>query len=184
MNKNLKNRNRRSTKLLVICLFITTQLLGQNLEIARLSDAGLKMSFPAIYFKHNSINYAAMPYTVDNCLKYIALHFNKEIKTLLIWRDNSESEKLTKKRIKRLTSDLRKFIPSGKIKIQSMKNRQKISKETIGATTDNAAVEYLIGLNSVFEISKTRIIQDKKTKHWPHLVWTGWKHGFHWSTPG
>jgi hypothetical protein len=74
-------------KLILIILFISTGLKGQDTEIeTRLSIGELKMNFPSIYFKHNSIDYATMPYTVDSCFKYIALHIN-DINDFLIVRN-------------------------------------------------------------------------------------------------
>lgn len=145
----------------------------------------LKMTFPSIYFKHNSTDYAAMPYTVDSCFKFIAAHFKDNINNLVIWRDSTETETLTNERIEKLKLGLRKYIPSGKIEIHSMGNQQKVSRKTINMTNDSTKIQYLLSLNSVFDISKTGFppATPKKKKVRRKLIWTGWKHGFHWSNP-
>ena len=170
-------------KLILLLLFISPGLQGQDSEIDRLIKSELKMTFPSIYFKHNSTDYAAMPYTVDSCFKFIALHFKDNINSLVIWRDSTETEKLTNERIEKLNSGLRKHIPSGKIDIHSMGNAQKISRRTINMTSDSTKIEYLLSLNSVFDISKTHFPPEKKNKKKKRqrLIWTGWKTGFHWS---
>lgn len=171
-------------KLLALLFFIVSALRAQETEIDRLIRGELKMTFPSIYFKHNSTEYAAMPYTVDSCFKYLALHFKDNFNSLVIWRDSTETEGLTNERIEKLKQGLRKYIPSGKIEIHSMGDAQKISRRTINMTSDSSKVDYLLSLNSVFDISKTHFPpQKKKNKKRRKLIWTGWKHGFHWSTP-
>jgi len=211
--------------LTIILLFISTILPGQNPEIDRLVDSELKMTFPSIYFKHNSTDYATMPYTVDSCFKYIALNI-KDINSRPIWRDSSETEHLTNERIKKLKLGLNKYPPTKRINIQSMRKEQKISQRTIFKDTDSAQIQYLLSLNSVFDISgviKPKKLKEKKhfrigsafdlasikhkrqvakqnrkkrqepvilskekkqRKGIPHLVWCGWKYGFHWSSKG
>jgi hypothetical protein len=170
-------------RLTLFFLLLSLKLLAQNSEIEKLADAGLKMTFPSIYFKPNSTDYASMPYLTDKCFEFIALNFKNNINSLVIWRDIIESEKLTNKRIKKLKSDLKKYVRNRKIEIHSMGNEQKISKQTINAASDSSTINYLRSLNSVLDLSKTRLTSEKKRKIRPYLVWTGWKHGFHWSTP-
>lgn len=174
-----------------------------------------------------------MPYPVDSCLKHIAAYL-KDINSYAIWRDSSETEELSKQRIKKLELALRKYRPKEKIKIQSMDSLQKLSQLTINTGTNQEQRTYLLSLNSVLDISKVhfksatspktphvlrpkiwcadcwkngfhmnksarevrkmarRIKQNQKNpekksherKRLPRLVWTGWKTGFHWSTPG
>lgn len=147
---------------IVLLLLISTGLHAQDSEIDRLIQGELKMTFPSIHFKHNSTEYAAMPYTVDSCLKYIALRYKDNLNSLVIWRDSTETEELTNKRIEKLKLALRKYLPSGKIEIHSMGDQQKISRQTIGMTSDSTKTEYLLSLNSVFDISKTRFPPEKK----------------------
>ena len=172
----------RVVKLLLILLFATIGLYSQNTEIDRLIDNELKMTFPSIYFKHNSSDYAAMPYTTDSCFKYIATHI-KDINDLVIWRDSSEKEALTTKRIKKLKAGLNKYTPSKEINIQSMGKEQKISQHTVYNGTDSSQIQYLLALNSVFEIAKTRLTITKgKKNHLEHpriYCWSCWKSGFH-----
>ncbi len=173
-------------KITIILLCITTGLRGQDLEIDRLIQNEFKMAFPSIHFKPNSTDFASMPYKTDSCFKHIALNYNKDINSLVIWRDSAETEALTSKRIRKLQVELRKYIKTGTIEIYSMGQEQKVSRRTVNMTSDKAKIEYLLTLNSVFDICKTRIPPEKKKerKGIPHLVWTGWKTGFHWSTPG
>jgi hypothetical protein len=114
------------------------------------------MTFPSVYFKHKSTDYARMPYSVDSCFRNIALHFDDNVNSLVIWRDSSESEKLTNMRIKQLKADLKKYLPKQQLEIFSMFDEQKISRHTIKMTSDKKKIDYLLTLNSVFEISKTR----------------------------
>lgn len=145
----------------------------------------LKMTFPSIYFKHNSADYAVMPYTVDSCFKYIAHHFDKNINSLVIWRDSAESEALTKTRIKKLNAELKKYISKGKPQIHSMEGLQKISRQTIALTTDSVQINYLLTLNSVFDFSKTRFSKEDPSSKLSHLYrpkiwcWSCIKSGFH-----
>lgn len=175
-------------KLTIILLCITIGLKGQDTEIDLLIENELKMTFPSIHFKHNSTNYAPMPYKTDSCFKYIALNYNKDINSLVIWRDSSETEELTRQRIQILQTGLKKYIKIGSVAIHSMGQEQKVSRQTISKTSDKSKIDYLLALNSVFDISKTHIspgLKKKKArKRLPHLVWTGWRTGFHWSTLG
>ncbi len=168
---------------LTILFFVSTITHAQETEIDRLIANELKMTFPSIYFKHNSVDFTTMPYSVDSCFKYIALNFDKSVNSLVIWRDSAETEALTNKRITRLKTGLRKYIRDNNIEIQSMGNNQKVSQQTISMTSDNTKIKYLLSLNSVFDISKTRIQAKtpEKKKSRRRLVWTGWDTGFHWS---
>lgn len=169
------------TRTTVLFLLVAQKLLAQNTAIEKQANAGLKMTFPGIYFKLNSTDYAAMPYRVNKCFEYIASNFNANKNDLVIWRDSLETEKLTSKRIKKLSSDLKKYLPNKKIHIHSMGHEQRIARTTILAAPDSTTRNYLISLNSVFELSQTRLPLQKKKKMRHYLVWTGWKHGFHWS---
>lgn len=211
-----------SIKITFVILLVANLLFSQNNNLIRLPDNEYKMTFPSIYFKHSSKEYAEMPYKVDSCFKYIAEHFNQNINSLVIWRDSTESEKITEARIKKLKPELKKHIKDGKFEIVSMSDAQKISQYTIQNTNDKTQTIYLTTLNSCFDFSKTKIPNNTKQSHvirpkiwckdcWKngfhmdkksrtlrkmarknkseksksrrHLVWTGWKTGFHWSTP-
>jgi hypothetical protein len=149
------------TKLIFLFLVVSTWLFAQNKETDRLIKGELKMTFPSIYFKHKSTDYATMPYAVDSCYKYIALHI-KDINDYVIWRDSLETDQLTKKRIKKLKTGLNQYTPSLNIYIESMGKEQKISRATINLTNDNQQIQYLLSLNSVFDISKTHLLTEKK----------------------
>ncbi len=143
------------SKLILFLFLASSSLYGQGWEIKTRIDFGeLKMTFPSIYFKHNSTEYAEMPYTVDSCLKHIATNI-KDVTGKPIWRDSAETERLTNERIKKIRTDLSKYT-SSKLAIQSMKTSQKISRRTINLGVDSAQVDYLLSLNSVFDIAKTR----------------------------
>lgn len=163
---------------LTILLFIATGLQGQESEIDRLIKSELKMTFPSIYFKHGSTDFAPMPYPADSCFKFIANHFKDNINSLVIWRDTLENEELTNKRIEKLKDSLRKYIKHEKIKIHSMGNEQKVSRRTIATTSDSSKIKYLITLNSVFDISKTRPGNEasvKSHKKWQLPCWLNWQ---------
>jgi hypothetical protein len=175
----------KTAKLILIFLGCTTLLCAQIKETDSWPGNGeLKMIFPSIYFKHNSTEYAAMPYAADSCFKYMALHI-KDIYSFTIWRDSSETEELTNKRIEKLKMGLSKYAPSNRVDIHSMGEKQKISRKTIDRGVDNEHIEYLLSLNSVLDISKTRFRERKTKKKIPHEVlprlWclACWKHGFH-----
>ena len=148
-------------KLIILFLFISIGLKGQNTEIDGLIARELKMNFPSIYFKHNSLDYAAMPYTVDSCFNYIAQHIN-DIHDLVIWRDSLETEKISQQRIKKLKAGLSKYKETRKIYIESMRKEQKISRHTIEMGSNTTQIEYLLSLNSVFDIAKTHFITKRK----------------------
>ena len=146
----------------------------------------LMMTFPSIYFKHNSTEYATMPYRVDSCFKYIAAKI-KELNGYPVWRDINEKERLTYFRIKQLQADMEKYLPANKIRFQSMGAAQKISKQTI-QKADDKQKQYLLTLNSVLDVSgalKNKSGKEKKQRRGiPRLVWCGWHYGFHWSSKG
>ncbi|MBK7669049.1 MAG: hypothetical protein IPJ32_17935 [Sphingobacteriaceae bacterium] len=112
------------------------------------------MTFPSIYFKNNSTDYAKMPYAVDSCFKYIAENLD-DIVSYTIWRDSNETEQLTKNRVKKLKAGLKKYSPGWQIEIQSMGKEQKIARQTINKEVDKKQIQYLLSLNSVLDISKT-----------------------------
>lgn len=172
---------RKRTRLLLLLLFIVTSLRAQDSGIDRLIKGELKMTFPSIYFKHKSTDYAAMPYTADSCFKFMAVHI-KDINSLVIWRDSAETEELTTMRIKKLKMGLNKYTPSEKIDIKSMGKEQKISRHTIDITDNNEQIQHLLSLNSVFDISRTRFSKRKAKTHveLPRLRCIHcWKNGFH-----
>ena len=158
---------------LIFILLLSTKLCGQDASIKTRHDVGeLKMTFPGIYFKHNSTDYATMPYIVDSCFKYIALHI-KDISDIVIWRDSLETEKLSQQRIKKVRIALSKYKVKG-IYIESMKKEQKISRHTINAIADSTQIKYLLTLNSVFEIAKTRLRNEtmvNANKKWHVPCW-------------
>ncbi len=165
------------TKLFLILLLLTTTLFAQQKDTSTTVGSQIKMTFPSIYFKNKSTDYAAMPYTVDSCFNYITKHV-KDIKAYVIWRDSSETEVLTNKRIKKLKTDLNKYTPSREIYIQSMGKEQKISQHTIA----KGDVQFLRALNTAFDISETTIPIKKKWKknHGVHpRIWclSCWKRG-------
>ncbi len=152
---------RRLFEFTLILFYLSTGLLGQNSEIDRLINSELKMNFPSIYFKYKSTDYTKMPYTTDSCFKYIALNI-ADINDLVIWRDSSETDKLTSQRIKKLKTGLSKHKETRNVYIESMGKAQKISRRTIDMTTDKLQIQFLLSLNSVFEISKTHISKERK----------------------
>ena len=173
---------RTFTKLILIILCIITELRAQDSEIDRLMQSELKMTFPSIYFKHNSTDYTNMPYSVDSCFKYIVSRFDENINSLVIWRDIAETEDLTAKRIKKIKSALKKHLHKKEFEFYSMNNEQKVSRQTIIMTSDSLKIKYLLTLNSVFDISKTRLPLKTKQSHvLSPKIWClkCWKNGFH-----
>lgn len=172
-------------KLALIFLFFSAVLYGQNAEIDRLVDGELKMTFPSIYFKHNSVDYAAMPYSVDSCFKYIAANI-KNLNSYPIWRDSVETDQLTNVRVKKLKADLNKYIPSNKIYFHNEGKAQKVSRLTISKTSDPLQIQYLLSLNSVLDVSG--VMNSNKKKYKNHIerpllsCWDCWKNGFHLQT--
>lgn len=191
LHKKIRQKKSMQTfaKLTIIFLFFSAKLHGQNPEIDGLIAGELNMTFPSIYFKHNSTDYATMPYPVDSCFKYIATKI-KELNSYPVWRDSTEKERLTYLRIQKLRSDLNKYVPSKQIHFESMGTAQKISQRTIEKGAGDQQIQYLLSLNSVLDVSgaiksKTSVHKKKKQrKKMPRLVWCGWKHGFHWSGIG
>jgi hypothetical protein len=152
----------KSAKILLYLIVCTTCLHSQVKEIdKRLSTGELDMTFPSIYFKNNSTNYAEMPYTVDSCFKYVAVHI-KYLNDLIVWRDSSETDQLTYNRIKKLRAELSKYTPQN-LNIRSMGKSQKISQRTIYTGTTATQIQYLLSLNSVFDVSGA--IRKKKKCH-------------------
>jgi hypothetical protein len=168
INYELGAMQQRAIKLVAIFLVVATGLRGQNTEIDRLIKGELEMSFPSIYFKNNSTAYAAMPYTADSCFKYMATHI-KDIKSFVIWRDSSETDKLVNKRIENLKVELNKYTPSGKIKIRTMGEAQKISQLTIHKSVDYTQTQYLLSLNSAFDIYTTGVLAEKNLGKKSHV---------------
>lgn len=140
---------------IIFVFFVTSRLLGQGLELkSRLKVGELNMTFPSIYFKHNSTEYAKMPYSVDSCFRHIAAHI-EDVTGKPIWRDSLETDQLTNERIKKIRNDLSKYTEK-KLAIHSMRSAQKISRRTINLAVDSVQTNYLLSLNSVFDIAKTR----------------------------
>lgn len=171
-------------KLTILLFFISPVLRAQVTEIDRLIQGELKMTFPSIYFQHNSTAYAKMPYTADSCYKYIAHNFNADVTELVIWRDSAETEELTKDRIRILKAGIMKYKLKGKVSIESMREEQKVSRQTIGLTSDSTKINYLLSLNSVMEFSNTNYPLKKKNRGdhvmYPKITcWKCWKNGFH-----
>ena len=172
---------RKQTISLILLFFIITGLCAQDPGIDRLIKGELKMTFPSIYFKHKSTDYAPMPYTADSCFKFMAHHI-KDIQSLVIWRDSAETEELTSMRIKKLKTGLNKYTTSENIKIYSMGKEQKISRHTINMTDNREQIKYLLSLNSSFDVSKTRFSKRRVKTHveLPRLwCMNCWKNGFH-----
>lgn len=158
----------RLEKIVVIFLFMWASVRGQTSEIKLRFEVGeLNMTFPSIYFKHNSTEYAEMPYTVDSCFKHIAAKI-KDVTGKPIWKDSAETDHLTEERIKKIKSDLSKYT-SSKLAISSVKSEQKLSRRTINLGVDSAQIQYLLSLNSVFDIAKTRF--PKKARQYTHGLW-------------
>lgn len=170
----------RLPRLLFILLVSAAKLQAQGSDIDRLIAGELKMTYPSIYFRHNSTEYAAMSYTADSCFKYIAKHI-RDINNLVIWRDSAETDELSNKRIKKLKSDLAKYTQV-KIDIHPMGDKQKISRHTIALCENERQVQYLLSLNSSFDISRTRFAPKVKKNHIERpRIWCAdcWKSGFH-----
>lgn len=140
------------TKIIFLLLLLTTTLQAQNPEVEKLIEGELKMTYPSIYFVHNSTEYAVMGYTVDSCFKYIAGHL-KYLNSIVIWRDSSETEQMTTARIKKLKLDLNKYVPARNINIESMENQQKLSQRTINKASNDKQRQYLLSFNSVLDVS-------------------------------
>lgn len=133
------------------------QLEAQSAAVGKRVDAGeLQMDFPGIYFRHNSTEYAPMPYRVDSCLRYLIQHYD-DIRSFVMWRDSSESEKLSADRISKIEADLQALKFHKTFRTRSMGNAQKVSYYTIRQCNSVAEADRLLSLNSVFEIAKSRL---------------------------
>lgn len=119
------------------------------------------MTFPSIYFKHNSTEYADMPYPVDSCFIFIQKNI-KDIKSYVVWRDSGETEQLSGQRVKRIRAGLNKYTKA-QIKVLSMGKEQKISRYTINKNAKEQR-QYLLSLNSVFDVYTTRTRKEMKTQ--------------------
>jgi len=148
-------------KSLLFLLLSSRVLNAQNVE-PLIGSGELSMTFPSIYFKHNSTEYAVMTYNVDSCFKSIAYRFEASVNSLVIWRDSLETEALTEKRIKKLKVALRKYKSLKEINIHSMGSEQKISRYTIDKPENKEQKQYLKTLNSVLDVSKTIIPAEKQ----------------------
>ena len=140
------------SRLFLFLLLLTTNLHAQTAEVDKLMEGELKMTYPSIYFVHNSTEYAAMPYPVDSCFKYIASHV-KYLNSIVIWRDSSETEFLTESRMKKIKLDLNKYTAYGNVDIESMEGEQKISQRTIRKASNDKQLQYLLSFNSVLDVS-------------------------------
>ena len=174
---------KQTTKIIILLLVVVLKLPAQDKEIqSKLNNGEFKMNFPSIYFKNNSTDYALMPYSADSCFKYIAGNM-KYINDLVMWRDSLEPERLSKQRIKKIKTALKKYKEIRGIPIESMGKEQKISRHTIEMSADKTQVAFLLSLNSVFEISATRF--NKQAKYTNHIMrpriwcWGCWRTCFH-----
>ncbi len=141
-------------KIILTLLFSATYLNPQLSQASVVKkDPVLSMTFPSIYFKHNSTEYAVMPYAVDSCYEYIADHV-KYLDALTLWRDSNETEQLTSQRLKKIRTDLKKHTKAI-ISIKNMGDEQKISQRTINAGNDTSQRQFLLTLNSVLDVSGT-----------------------------
>ncbi len=123
------------------------------------SEGELRMTFPSIYFKHNSTEYADMPYPVDSCFIFIQKNI-KDIKSYVVWRDSGETEQLSGQRMKKIRAGLSKYTKA-QIKVLSMGKEQKISRYTINHNTKHSRL-YLLSLNSVFDVYTTKTRKEMK----------------------
>ena len=142
----------RATSIVIILFLLTKSLHAQNPEVENLMQGDLKLIYPSIYFKHNSEEYAPMPYSADSCIKYIASHL-KYLNCIVIWRDSSETEFITNARIKKVLHDISKYTALGNVDIKSMKDAQKISQRTIKKASNDKELQYLLSFNSVLDVS-------------------------------
>src|SRR5579872_2280780 len=100
---------RLTFKILFLILISVSVFRGQSKQ---------QMTFPNIYFKLNSADYAKMPYTIDSCLKFLIKNIKaKGIPSFIMFRDTIETELLLKRRIKRFKNDLNKYMPADKTEI-------------------------------------------------------------------
>lgn len=175
---------RKLSNFIFVFPFLCIALSAQVTEIDRLIASEFKMTFPSIYFKHNSTEYAAMPYTTDSCYRCIAEHFNADVTQLVIWRDSSEAEELTTERIVILKAGISKYKHKGRVRIESMGGEQKVSRHTINLANDSVKINYLLSMNSVMDFSNTNfpVMKKKKGDHVMHPrinCIRCWQNGFH-----
>ncbi len=133
--------------------------MAQDREVTFPDEGELRMTFPSIYFKHNTTEYAEMPYPVDSCFIFIQKNI-KDIKSYVVWRDSGETEQLSQQRLKKIRTGLTKYTKS-QIKVLSMGNEQKISRYTIHKSPKEQR-QYLLSLNSVFDVYTTRTRKEMK----------------------
>ncbi len=169
MLRNYLNSKTIATSLFVL-LIIAGKLEGQNKEIERLMRNEFKMTFPSVYFKNNSTEYAAMPYSADSCYKYIAAHI-ENINSMVLWRDSTETKKLTRLRKKEIRKGLRKHVRARIIRIEAVGGQQKITSRTIYTGTDSSQIQYLLSLNSVFDVSGLLVQPRGKRTHLEKPRW-------------
>jgi hypothetical protein len=170
-NTIIQNKNALTVMKIIFGFFILSNLLcGQSKEVDRLIQNELKMTFPSVYFKNKSTDYAPMPYTADSCFKYIANNI-EYINSMALWRDSSESIELAQQRIKKIKDGLRKHIRTRRIRIKKISGRQKISSYTIYTGTDSRQVDYLLSLNSVLDVSALIVLPPGKKSHGEKPRW-------------
>lgn len=92
------------TKLFVILLLLTTTLFAQQKDTSTTVGSQIKMTFPSIDSKTKVPIMLQCLIQLIPALNYITKHV-KDIKAYVIWRDSSETEVLTNKRIKKLKTD-------------------------------------------------------------------------------
>jgi hypothetical protein len=165
-----------------IFLFILSTSLNLYSQPPEISDE-LKMTFPSIYFKNNSVEYAEMPYTTDSCFKYITGH-KKEVGYMVVWHDPGEPDVIAIERLDKVKNEIAKYHPEGKIHFVIMSEESKLSKETIEKARTPEEKKYLLALNSVIDYSPSRINKNQGTYYnhiWYPRPWclACWKHGFH-----
>lgn len=139
-------------------------IFAQNKEIDRLIRSEFKMTYPSIYFKNQSAEFAPMQYSADSCFKYIAENM-EYITSMVLWRDSSESDELVRLRIKTLKKGIRKYIRTHRIRIKVVNDAQKIPSRTIYTGTDSTQIRYLLSLNSVLDVSALKVIPPGKKSH-------------------
>ncbi len=172
--------------ILAIAVVGAAKSYAQSSDLDHRMENELQMNFPGIYFKHNSTDYAKMPYTVDSALKWIAKNFDDNINSLVMWHDSAESDFLINRRMQKIKFALRQYTKSTAYEIYVMGHEQKIARHTIQQANNDERKEYLLSLNSVFEVSKSKITST--VKYTGHILkpsifcWGCWKSGFHWRT--
>lgn len=165
---------------LILFLFSEFQVNAQTADI----PGEQKMTFPSVYFRSNSVEYAEMPYTADSCYKYIAGHKKNEIGYLIVWHDPSEPDVIASQRLDKVKAEIAKYHPAGKIRIVFMNEGNKISKETLEKARTTDEKKYLLMLNTSIDYSPTRTNKNQGTYYnhiWYPRPWclACWRHGFH-----